>query len=86
MENYEKAVSEYKKSLRIKRDSAETYYGMALCYNKMGSVKKEIQAYKRTLAIKPDMLAALVNLGNTYFGEKNYGAAIKQYTKAIQIK
>jgi len=32
------------------------------------------------------MVAALVNLGNAYFGEEEYDAAIEQYKRAVRIK
>ncbi|GAJ23236.1 unnamed protein product, partial [marine sediment metagenome] len=32
------------------------------------------------------MIAALINLGNAYFGQKKYGASIEQYKKAVLIK
>ena len=59
---------------------------MALCYNKMGMVDDEIWAYEKVLAVEPDMLAARVNLGNAYFGQKKYSAAIAQYKKAVRIQ
>ncbi len=38
------------------------------------------------MAIEPDMLAALMNLGNAYFTKENYDAAIIQYKKAARVK
>ncbi|GAG91200.1 unnamed protein product, partial [marine sediment metagenome] len=73
-------------ALRFKRNLAEAHYGLGICYNKLGLVDDEIQAYKRTLAVEPDMLAALMNLGNAYFGKQNYDAAIEQYKKSRSDK
>ena len=50
------------------------------------SVDEEIWGYKRALAVQPDMLAALVNLGNAYFGQKKYSMAIEQFKKAVLIQ
>ncbi len=65
---------------------ADAYFGIALCHNKLGSVEDEIDAYKKALAIKPDMVAALANLGNAYFSKKDYAGAAEQYKKAAAIK
>jgi tetratricopeptide (TPR) repeat protein len=51
----------------------------------LGLVDDEIREYMRVLAVKPNMLAALVNLGNAYFGQEKYDAAIEQYRKAARI-
>jgi tetratricopeptide (TPR) repeat protein len=32
------------------------------------------------------MLAALISLGNAYFGQEKYIAAIEQYNKAVQVE
>jgi tetratricopeptide (TPR) repeat protein len=84
MGDYEQAIARYQKALTIKQ-MAETHYGLAMCYHKLDLVDDEIAAYKKALALKPAMLAARVNLGNAYFGKKDYDAAIEQYRSAIQI-
>ena len=71
---------------KIKPDLAEANYGLAICYNKLGQVTDEIRAYKKALAAEPNMVAALANLGNAYFGQQKYDAAIGQYKKAIRIR
>jgi tetratricopeptide (TPR) repeat protein len=86
MDKYQTAMSQFHRALRLKRDSAEAYYGLALCYRKLNQVTNEIQAYKNTLSLKPDMLPALVNLGNAYFTQADYESAISYYGRAIEMK
>jgi tetratricopeptide (TPR) repeat protein len=59
---------------------------MGLCYGKMALSDKEIRAYKRALAIKPEMVPALANLGNAYFGRDRYADAMRQYDKALLLR
>ena len=70
----------------MKPNFAEAHYNLGICYNKLGQVDDEIQAYKKALAIEPGMVAALMSLGNAYFGKQSYNAAIEQYHKALWIK
>jgi len=92
----EKAILQYNRALKItklktqnsklKTIAAEAHYGLGLCYNKLGLVDDEIRAYKKALSLKPDMIAALANLGSAYFAKADYDAAIEQYKKAVRIK
>jgi len=66
--------------------AAEAHYGLGLAYNKLGMADNEIQAYKEALRIKPDMVAALANLGNAYFAKADYDKAIEQYKKAVHLQ
>ena len=84
-EDYGQAVIHYKKALGIQQDYLEAHYGLAVCYSKLDMVEDEIWQYKRILAIKPDMLSALVNLGNAYLLKGNLGNAILNYRNARML-
>jgi tetratricopeptide (TPR) repeat protein len=86
MDKHSTAISQFREALRLKHDSAEAYYGLALCYHELGQTTNEIQAYKNTLSLKPDMLPALVNLGNAYFTQADYESAIRYYGRALEIR
>jgi len=85
-ENYEMALEEYETALRIKHNDAAAHFGTALCYNKLGMPKNEIQSYLQALKFEPGMFTAMANLGNAYFAQKDYHRAIKQYQACIRIE
>lgn len=87
----EQAIAQYKKSLKFTpgsppRGSAEAYCGMAACYGQLGRAADEIAAYNSALSIKPNMLSALINLGNAYFGQKKYDSAIELFERAVAVE
>ncbi|HLB73425.1 MAG TPA: tetratricopeptide repeat protein [Sedimentisphaerales bacterium] len=87
----EQAIAQYKKSLKFTPGSppggsAEAYYGMAVCYGQLEQAANEIAAYNTALSIKPNMLNALVNLGNAYFGQQKYDSAIELFERAVAVE
>jgi len=67
-------------------DKAVSYHGLGLCYEKLGRPDEQIEAYKRALAINPNMVGALVNLANAYVSGQEYDLAIEYYRKALSLK
>jgi tetratricopeptide (TPR) repeat protein len=59
---------------------------MAVCYGQLGQPADEISAYNSALSVNPNMLNALVNLGNAYFGQKKYDSAIELFERAIAVE
>jgi tetratricopeptide (TPR) repeat protein len=81
LECYEEAVRCYQKSLWVRSEDLEDiktdiYYGLAICYQHLGQIRKAITNNKRLLKYDAADAAALLNLS------KLFGEDLKQYTTA----
>ncbi|MDD5459954.1 MAG: tetratricopeptide repeat protein, partial [Phycisphaerae bacterium] len=86
MTEYTQALTKYKYALSIDPDEPLAWYSISLCYGKIGLDDLQIEALEKTLRLKPDMVAAMLNLGNIYFSKKMYTSAIGQYQKAASLQ
>ena len=61
--NCREAVYQYQRALNQKKNYSEAYFGMALCYNKLGQINDEIEAYKKAIEYNDTMAAAMLESG-----------------------
>ncbi|KKK57617.1 hypothetical protein LCGC14_3052690, partial [marine sediment metagenome] len=54
MDAYEKAVSHYKKALKIKGDFAEAHYNLGTALFKKGKFGKAVRSWSEALRLKPN--------------------------------
>jgi len=82
------------RSLKLARELNNTSFesddinNIALIYQNEGNYKKALHYFKKSLALRRTKKGnALVygNIGNVYFGMKNYPEAIKYQTKALNL-
>ena len=99
VEAYDKALilvekREYKNALpyleiAVKTDvlslKAEVYHGIGICYGKLKSYEKALEAYKQVILIKPNHVFAHGNLGVIYHKLGFDEDAIEEYKQAIRI-
>ncbi len=73
--------------LREKPDSAEAHnnYGIFLCFQKNDHEGAE-KAYRRALALDPNSVSALANLGSLLTGQKRSAEAEGYYQHALEIE
>jgi tetratricopeptide (TPR) repeat protein len=64
---------------------AEAYLKKSQCLQKLGKHVKSRDFCEGSLSLFPDMVEALVQLGNIYENEKNHDEAINACSRAIQI-
>lgn len=84
---FSKAIGAFLIALRQDPNgAAQTYYDLALCYRRLGQTAEEIRAYENALEIAPDMVPALLGLGNAQFVGEDYDAAIQSFTRAAKLK
>ena len=83
---FDDAIDNYKKALKIKPDYAEAYYNMGIALKKKGDLEGAIVSYKHALEIKPDYAEAYYNMGNALKDKDNFEAAIISYKNALEIK
>ena len=53
-------------------------------YNSLGDAAESERCYRRALALRPDLLAAAVNLGRQYAIAKNYAKAVEVLKPAVE--
>ena len=70
LENYEDAISDYTRSIRIDPDYAAAYINRGAAYDKLENYENAIADYTRALRINPDYALAYYNRG---IGKENLG-------------
>lgn len=91
---YEKAISDYKKSLQLGiEDSLQTILRIALTAKQQGNLQTEEQHLQQLLVLSKDRIgkeneveAANYHLGQLEFKKKNYRKAIDYYNAAQVVK
>ncbi len=73
------ALTEYDKGLKIYDKDPEIYFNLGITYAAMGQKAKAIEAYNKTLELRPSFGGARNNLGVYYFNDKNYDKAIDYF-------
>lgn len=82
---YKEAAANYLNAILIDRNSAESYFGLGLCYKNLKQYKKAIQYFETAGKLKEDYFEAFFELGICYQLEEIYCCAIKSFIRAIQI-
>ena len=70
----------------IDRKSAESYFGLGVCYKNLKQYKKAIKYFETAAKLKDDFYEAFFELGVCYQLEGIPCGAIKSFIRAIQIK
>lgn len=82
---FEKAVEEYNKVIKLDPDNAEVHINLGVIYKDKGDLDKAVEEYEKALAIDPHLEVGYNNLGVAYFLKGNYAEAIRHYQKAVEI-
>jgi protein O-mannosyl-transferase len=83
--NYDEAISCLNAALKIRPDSDQAHYDLALAFSGQGKTAQAIDEYRTTLKINPRHDKALVNLGATFAQQGDLTNAIQLYQRAIEI-
>tara|TARA_B100001123_G_C15315282_1_gene1025916 strand:+ start:1136 stop:3124 length:1989 start_codon:yes stop_codon:yes gene_type:complete len=82
----DKAVDNYKKSIKINPNYAQAYNNLGIALHKLDKMDEAIENYQKALSIKPDFVEALNNLGNAMREINNIEDSLQYFKKAIQLK
>jgi hypothetical protein len=82
---YEKAITEYKKSLEIDPESAFVYHNLGNVFNAQGKKSDAINSYEKALSIDPDFFYTFVPLTRTYIELKKYKEAFATLKTAQKV-
>jgi len=66
--------------------SADDYFRQGRAYYRAGAYPQALEAYNRSLELKPDNLDALNNRGMTLDELKRYEEALKDYSRALELR
>ncbi|MGA1868125.1 MAG: tetratricopeptide repeat protein [bacterium] len=83
--DYESAMAEFRKCLRVNPDDVFTHFVMGFLYNKQGQHDKSIEAFNEALRIDPLYINAYIDLGTVYSDIGEYDKAIAMFHKALEI-
>lgn len=83
---YEKAVSNFSKSLELKPDYVEAYYGRGDARLKIGKFKKVIDDFDKVLELKPDYVKAYYSRGLANLSLSKYKDANIDFKRALELK
>jgi len=82
---YDKAISDYNKALKIEVNDEEIYYNRGNAYLEIGEYEKAILDYTYALKIKPNDPKIYYNRANVYIKIRDYEKAISDYNEALKI-
>ena len=83
---YKKAISDFSKSLELKPDYVEAYYGRGDAWIKIGKLKEAIDDFGKVLEIDPDYVKAYYSRGFANLSLSKYKEANIDFKKALELK
>ena len=83
--NYKKALTYFKKSVKIDPDFAFAWDNIGMCNRLLEKYDDAIEAYKKSLAIDPNGAMPLHNLPVAYEKKKDYDNAIIHYKNISKV-
>lgn len=81
--DFQKAIEEYEKLIKVESRYVPAYFGLASIYQKQNKYDLAITNYQKVLEIEPDNFDAHFNLGGIYYNKKDYMLALKEYGTII---
>lgn len=83
--NYNKAIDNYTKAIKIKPDYAEAYNNRGNAYSQLRQYDKAINDYAKAIELKPDFADAYYDRGTAYNNKGSFDEAITDFTKTIAL-
>jgi protein O-mannosyl-transferase len=84
--NYNEAIVNYRKAIRINPGYCDPYYNLGFISYKQGNVQEAIFRFQNALACNPNSAQSYYFLANFYFELKQIDNAIIHYEKALKIR
>ena len=80
-----KAITEYKKSIKFNSNYFEPYYNLGNLFMRYKLANDAIVNYEKVVKLKPDFLEAYIRLGNAYKYINKFDETIKTFKKLVEI-
>jgi tetratricopeptide (TPR) repeat protein len=85
-EDYEEALTYFKRAVKKNPKYDEAYFRMGLCYGRLNRLQEATECFKRVVELKPNIAAAYFNLGSAYGKLGRYQEAIEAFKEGIRIE
>jgi tetratricopeptide (TPR) repeat protein len=85
-QDYSAAIMLLLNMITIEPEDGKRLATLALCYQHLKQFDSAIEAYRKSLAIKPNNVAVQTNLGSALKEQGKLEEALEAYTKALEIK
>ncbi|MFC1708959.1 tetratricopeptide repeat protein [Candidatus Omnitrophota bacterium] len=82
---YDKAIPEFKESIRINPRFDQAYDNLGVAYDKSGNLEEAVKQHKKALELSPYNVKIYNNLGNAYIKLNQFEKAIESYKKALEL-
>lgn len=82
---FKEAAANYLNAILIDRKSAESYFGLGLCYKHLKQYDKAIKYFETAAKLDENYFEAFFELGICHQLNETYCCAIKSFIRAIQI-
>ena len=82
---YDRAVSQFNRAVKIDPGYADAYYNRGLAFYRKGEYDRAISDYTKAIELFPRDFDAYFNRGLAYYGKGEYDNAISDYTRVIAI-
>ncbi len=83
--DYDAAIAEYAKVVRLKPEFPEAHNNLGVAWQKKGDFQKAVESFNRALEIRPDYTEALSNRGWVHVRQKEWLLARDDFDKALRI-
>jgi tetratricopeptide (TPR) repeat protein len=80
---YDIAIQFFQEAISINPKAEKYYYDLGLCYRAVGDMDKALDAFSKTVQIKPDFVEGYKILARISDSKKEYAQAADYYKKAI---
>lgn len=84
--DYDGAMAEYEKVLKIDDGNALAHNNLGIVYKRKGLYISAVEEFQAALDGLPNYFKAYNNLANVYFEREYYDDAVKYYNKCLAIK
>jgi len=84
-EDWDLAITEYTKAIRLDAKAAEAYYGRGVAYEGKREYDKAIADCTEAIRLDPEYVNAYCNRGAAYGNKGEYDNAIADYNEAIHL-
>ncbi len=82
---YDKAISDYSKAIKLNPEFATSYYNRAIAYTNNGQYDEAISDFNKVIELSPKDSAAYVGRATALANKKLYDQAILDFTMAIEL-
>jgi tetratricopeptide (TPR) repeat protein len=84
-QQYQAAISGFKRIIDKNPDIYQAHYYLGLCYYDLKKYPEAIDEFEETIRLKPNLSYVYIDLGNAYDSSGNYDAAVTAYEKSISL-